>query len=396
MRRATLIACALLALGVSVPAQVYVPGDVPTNDAIPRNHRVASIETVAVGSRARISPDGTQVCYDYRNPLTGYYDILIADYPAFNNQQSIYQNHPDMPTQRNRGACRWYPTGEYLVWNQEVQTHYLDDDASIGNPGVGLYAQIYAMNLDTRAITILTSNPIKLTLVDGIESFATFNPIFNSTGEDLCYTQRYQTGVQGEEGDWRVRCMDIAISSGTLVSSNEVTAYTPPNNYAALMSILETPTRFLMAQNDAGEDFDTMDIILYRLDTMTTIKITETNSNWEEGSTVTPGGRVIFMSDLGMHHSLDITAATQKEYFLVDGLVAGLPMERLTFFNLQPAPESVSASATQPTGRYKNAAMPEIQSDGLCLLGTVGENNGTVASPSVELHIEKICFTSPL
>ena len=363
----------------------------------PRSPRVLSMDTMALGARPKISPDGTQVVYDTLNQVTGYYDVVIADYPTFANKRFPFQSNPTLPDQRNRGAAAWHPGGAYIVFGAEVQTHLSDDIPSIANPGLGNYTHIWSYNVSTGQLNQLTNNPVKLTAGDGIEVHASLFGVFDATGDFFYYTHRYQAGTHAPTGDWRIEGAAVTIAAGNLTIGAESTIYTPATGwYVVLMTVRSTQPAFCMASNHDGQAIDGMDIIAYNSSTTAVTKITDTPANWEEGSVCTPGGGVVFMSDYNLVHGADVAAASQREFFYVPTLVAGQSAERLTFYNSQPAPEAIISAADQPTGRYQNAAKPDYDSINNCILGTVGENTGTVASPAIKLFIKRICFRDGL
>lgn len=109
------------------------------------------------GARPRFAPSGDLVAFDRKNE-DGYYDVYIS---ALNGRivRSVTAEAGRFP--RNNGNPVFHPSGRFLVFISEESEHFLPRTKYLGDPGMGLFCNLWAIDLDTGRFTKLTNAPIK-------------------------------------------------------------------------------------------------------------------------------------------------------------------------------------------------------------------------------------------
>lgn len=360
----------------------------------PLNARNAAIRSIRIlqesGARPRFSHDGRQIVFD-RKGSDGYYNVFVSDLDG-RIVRSVTEGKQGI-AHRNNGNAIFHPSGRYLVFTSEASRHFGDENKALADPGVGLYSNYWAADLESQGFTQLTNVPVKQKLLDRIPSMAAVNPLFTPDGRTFIWTERYAEGGHNKWGLWHVMAALFEADRGRpVLSSHRMFISAGKGNYVTEMGFL-SPSQMLVAGNLNGQHEYGMDQYSYNFKTGDYTNLTNTPEIWDEDSCVAPNGRIIWMSNQSSSYHFDFSRAdwaaqpVTREYFIMDS--DGQHKQQLTHFNDSGAPEYlghrvlVAACSVSPDGRY--------------LAGTVGVDHGTGnRREDVELKVVLIEFSKPL
>jgi hypothetical protein len=341
------------------------------------------------GARPRFSRDGLQIVFDRKN-ADGYYQVFISD---LNGRivRSVTEGQPGVG-QRNNGNAIFHPSGRYVVFTSEADRHLGERIKALGDPGVGLFSNFWALDLESGRFTQLTHIPIKERPFDRIPAMASANPLFTPDGRTFMWTQRYAEGGHNKWGVWRVMAALFHGNSGEPSLSDERVFITPGRgNYVTEMAFL-SPTQMLVAGNLDGQHEYGMDQYAYNFKSGAYVNLTNTPEVWDEDSCVAPNGSIIWMSNQDSHYKFDFSRANwaeqpvTREYYMMD---REGHREQLTHFNDPDAPEYL--------GHRVLVAACHVSPDGRYLAGTLGIDHGTGnRRENVELKVVLVEFSRPL
>ncbi len=316
------------------------------------------------GARPRFSPDGSRIVFDRKNP-DGYYDVYLTDLQG-QNLLALTEGRPGI-AQRNNGNAVFDPSGRYGVFISEEEEHYSDNLQWMGDPGVGLFSNLWAADLNGERFWKLTDVPIKQTLADGIPAMAVVNPLFAPDGSSLLWTERYSEGGNHNWGLWRIKIAGFTVGADGPRLEGERVLFTPQTGtYVTAMGFL-SPTELLVAGNLDGQHEYGMDEYVLDLETGGLLNLTDSPALWEEGACVAPDGRIIIMSNAYSPYAYDFSDPAwsaqkmERDFIVMDADGGG--QQRLTYFNDPAAPEYlgwpviVAASDVSPDGRYLAATL---------------------------------------
>ena len=117
------------------------------------------------GARGCWSPDGRRIAFDRLN-ADGYYDLYVMELgetgitPITEGKVGIGQLH--------NGNAAWHPHGDLIVFISEESGHYGVENAWPGNPGVGVFCNLWAADAEGGRFWKLTDIPLKKERNDGI------------------------------------------------------------------------------------------------------------------------------------------------------------------------------------------------------------------------------------
>lgn len=334
------------------------------------NERVADIRVLQQsGARPRFSPDGLQIVFDRQN-ADGYYDVYLTDLLG-QSPTAVTEGKAGIG-QKNNGNAIFDPSGQYVIFISEVDEHYSDTLKWMGDPGVGLFSNLWAADPDGGNFWQLTDIPIKQALGDGIPAMAAVNPLFAPDGVTLLWTERYAEGGNNNWGLWRIKAADFIVAAEGPRLENERVLFTPQTGtYVTAMGFL-SPTELVLSGNLDGQHEYGMDEYVYDLQTGGLRNLTNTSDLWEEDASVTPSGQIIFMSNAYSPYVFDFSTPDwggqrmERDYIIVNG--DGSDQQRLTYFNDPAAPEYL--------GRSVIVAASDVSPDGRYMVGTLGVDFG--------------------
>ena len=339
------------------------------------------------GARPRFSPDGQWIIFDRKN-ADGYYDVYMTDLQG-QFLIELTEGKADIG-QKNNGNADFDPSGKYIVFLSEEEKHYSDVLKWTGDPGVGLFSNLWATDLNGDHFWKLTDIPIKQRLSDGIPAMAAVNPLFAPDDTILYWTERYAEGGNNNWGRWRIKAADFVIRADGPRLENERIAFTPQTGtYVTALGFL-SPTEIILSGNLDGQHEYGMDE--YVLDTQTgrLRNLTNTPTLWEEDATVTPSGQIIFMSNAFSPFVYDFSnpgwsaQKMERDYIIMSS--DGSNQQRLTYFNDPSAPEYLS--------RPVIVAASDVSTDGKYLIFSLGVDFGEKQRDMV-LKVVLIKFWSP-
>jgi Tol biopolymer transport system component len=360
--------------------------------SVARNPRIASMELVqAAGARPKWSPAGDRIVFDRRNS-DGLYDLYVADARG-QQPRALSQGRP-IP-QKHAGNGIYQPFGNFIVFQAQVEHHYLDawapfGQVPLGEPGVGLFNNLWAT--DGTQYWQLTDAPIKMTGDDGIPAIATVNPRFTWDSKTLIWTERHSEGGNNNWGLWQLKAADFVTGAGVPWLRNTRRLFTPSNGtYVTAMEVMG-PQLLLVAGNLDGQHEYGMDLYLLRTDTGAVVRnLTMSPKTWEEGACVAPSGRIVYMSNAASRRALDWSRdwagqPVERDYWIVNP--DGSARERLTYFNDPTAPEYTDWRSV--------TIICDISPDGRTMAATIGRDVGDQTQAWVLWQLWLIRFHEPL
>src|SRR3990172_11283693 len=129
-----------------------------------QNPLVANVRVLQQsGARPRFSTDGQRIVFDRKN-ADGYYDVYLTDLQGV-SPVAITDGKTAIG-QKNNGNADFDPSGKYIVFISEEEEHYSDNQKWTGDPGMGLFSNFWATDLNGEHFWKLTDIPIKQSLGD--------------------------------------------------------------------------------------------------------------------------------------------------------------------------------------------------------------------------------------
>jgi hypothetical protein len=360
-----------------------------------KNPLIDSIRIIqSPGVRPRFSPAGDRFVFDRKND-DGYFDVYISDLDG-NILMSLTDNKAGI-TQRNNGNAVFDSSGKWIIFVSESPSHYLDNVKAIGDPGVGLFSNLFAVDITGSHFWQITNVPMKHNLSDGVPAYAVVNPNFSRDGKTLIWTERYDD--QGKPGNqsvdwvkWRIQGGDFLIEDGIPRLDNVRTLFLPSKgNYVTYMGELPSGDWVLAGNMDGQHEYG-MDEYRYNPNTKELTNFTNTPLFWEEDASISPNSEIVYMTNKDSAYSYNIgdpdwaDQPMQREYYVMSE--NGTNNERLTYFNDPSAPEYF--------GRRVIVAASDFSPDGRNLLGTLGIDYGSEQRRNVTLMIALIKFKEPM
>lgn len=347
-------------------------GDKTTTLAVEssKNPMVKSIRIILQeGARPHFSPKGDSFVFDRKNS-DGYYDLYLADLEG-KIINSLTENNLNI-NQKNNGNGVYHPSGDYIVFISEENRHLQDHLKYLADPGVGLYCNFWAIDVASKKAWRLTDIPVKKRLRDKFPVIAVVNPHFTPDGKTLIWTERYAKGGHHNWGAWRIKAATFNLVNGRPQLSSETILFTPAKgNYVTFMDFPGVK-KLLFAGNLDGQHEYGMDQYVYDIPTKQLTNLTNTPEIWEEDSTVTHDGQIIYMTNQDSKYKYDFNNANwpsqpiERDYYIMKS--DGSEKERLTYFNDPAAPEYI--------GKRTLVAASDISPDGKTLAASIGVDFG--------------------
>jgi Tol biopolymer transport system component len=354
--------------------------------ACPPDRPVKNISIIQEnGGRMDWSPDGKLIVFDRQN-ADGYFDLYVMT-PEGKIVTSLTEGNPSI-AQRHNGNPAWHPSGKFIVFESEADKHYNAPDKWPGNPGIGVYANLWAITPDGTQTWKLTDVPIKQTLTDGLVAMGTLNPHFSRDGSKLVWTERFADG--GRWGKWRVRMADFIAAERAPHLANDRVVIAPAGKMGAYITAMDfspDASQLLLAGNLDGQDEFGMDQYIYDLKTGALKNLQNSPEIWEEDASWSPdGARIVYMTNLGSPMDFKnpdwYWQKRTREYWMMDA--DGSRKQPLTCFNIPGSPEYIPQGAI--------VAASSFSPDGKWLAGIVGVDYGTKDKADYRLKIGLIAF----
>ena len=305
-------------------------------------------------ARGRYSPNGSMVLFDAKH------DGKFFDVFEFNRITgaitSITDGNKRFP--RHAGNAVYDPSGRWIVFIAEEPNHNLATNpqfTGLGQPGIGLYNNLWSYDRVTKKYYKLTNIPIKTSVFDPTPSYATVNPKISADGLRIMWTELYANGpFAGHWGKWRVKIADFrghVLKNKQVVLDSQITCklrklYNPTlcedaslfGNYVTGMGFHPLDRNvLLLAGNLDGQHVYGMDLYIYKLLGKFLFNVTRDADDWTEGSTWTTNGQGIITMSFRLFTSppMDtsdlnwVAQETWREYWLLSS--DGKARSRLTY-----------------------------------------------------------------
>lgn len=306
-------------------------------------------------ARGRYAPNGLHIIFDAKHD-GGFFDVFELD-NTDEKITSITDGDPRFP--RHAGNAVYDPTGRWIIFIAEEPQHYLADNpyfSDLGQPGIGLYNNLWSYDRVTKNFFKLTNIPIKTWIGDPTPNYATVNPKLSADGSHIMWTELYENGpFAGHWGKWRVKIAEFngnSLSNTRIVLDSEIRCklrklFTP--------NVCEDPSLFgnyvtgmgfhplnrdviLVAGNMDAQHVYGIDLYVYNVRDKALFKVTRDADDWTEGSTWTHDGQgIITMSfrpfllpPLDTSDPNWVAQETWREYWSMTPV--GTQRSRLTYF----------------------------------------------------------------
>jgi len=330
------------------------------------------------GARPHWSPDSKSILFDRRGS-DGYADVYMTD---LSGNVSDVTSEKSGIGKKNNGNAVFHPSGDFVVFISEEEKHFLSRNKLMGDPGLGLYCNLWATDAKGSKFWQLTDIPIRRKMFEKTPVVATVNPHFNEDGSMLVWTERYDRG--GNWGKWRVKGADFVVRGGSPKLENERVLFQPSTgNYVTAMGFLGSH-RLLVAGNLEGQHEFGMDLYSLNIKSKRVKNLLSTPDLWEEGACISPDRkRIVFMSNRDSPYKLDqgnknwASQLLEREYYMINSDGSGL--ERLTYFN--------DSSAKEYLGGRNMVAVCEFSPNGRYIAGTLGIDTGKRKKRALELKL---------
>jgi Tol biopolymer transport system component len=364
-----------------------------TADSCPRDCLIDNISIIQKkAAHGSFAPDDSRIVVDRSNDSDPFYDLYVIDLDG-NTTQSLTDGNP-LVNQRGNSWPVWHPTEDYIVFQSEEEQHWLLENTSLSDPGLGLFHNLYAMRIDGEQIWKLTDIPIKQTVSDEIPVYACVNPTFNMDGSKLMWTERYKGDEIGGWGwgFWRIKMADFIIGPNGPELQNIMVVLDPSEycgsndcQYANGMAFIDDAT-ILVAGNLNGQHVYGMDLYRYDLTSKQLTNLLDTPEYWEEGAAYA-NGRIVYMTNIDSEYRIDFNdpdwpnQPRTREYWIMNS--DGSNKRRLTYFNSPHSPEYQDLSQERRT----IVAKCSFSHDGSKMIGTVGFDNGGIDTVEMTLNL---------
>jgi len=300
---------------------------------------------LAVTGITTIKTYGKSVDWSHANGLVvtarplfdGYYDLLVFDPDAPEQESYLTHNAPGAP-QKHNGNPAWHPTGEYIVFT--AQNEDVEDDEyydSVAIPGKGVNCNLWLTDREGSAFWQLTF----LDTSYGYDAPAVIHPQFSPDGSRIFWAERVAAHDGFLWGEWILKVAELVVDDdGARLEHVDILVPGEQSAFYESHDFDSSGQRILFCGNLAtGQHEVGMDI--YRLDLQTgdLARLTETWSDWDEHAHWSPdGSRIAWMSsadlDLGWPESLgpqEWPDYLKTELWMMDA--DGSNEQRLTWFN---------------------------------------------------------------
>ena len=356
------------------------------DDGLFRDREVRSIEIIQEnGGRADWSPAGDKIVFDRQN-ADGYFDLDVMT-PDGTIVSSVTAGNP-LINQRHNGNPAWHPAGKYIIFLSEEERHYGAANKWPGNPGIGVFCNLWATDEGAKRFWKLTDIPMKQEKEDRIPAMGALNPHFSRDGSRLMWTERYGEG--GKWGAWRVKVADFREDDQGPRLENEAVLFQPGPGmglYVTALDFSPDDSTVLLAGNLDGQDEFGMDQYLFDPRTGELANLQNSPEVWEEDASWSPDGqRIVYMTNLGSPLDFDdpdwYWQPHTGEYWAMNS--DGSDKRRLTYFNQPGYPEYV--------GRPAIVAASSFDPEGKRLVGILGVDYGSGEKADFKLKLVLIEF----
>lgn len=276
----------------------------------------------------------------------GFRDVFIGDLNG-NYLTALTHERAGLP-QRHNGNGRANPAGTFVVFNSEADEHYQDEVTTSSDPGIGQYANLWAIHVESGTVSQLTDVPIKLAVDDGIPVYANCNPQWSADGSTLYWAEMYSN--VGFSGSWRIRSATFAIDGETASLTDDVAIYTAPvSTLLSPMGVIDANTILTAGTLNLQHTYR-MDLYVVDHVTDTWRNLTRTMSEpkqaWDEDACLSPTSDwLVYMSTKDMAlppidesvGGLGGVSPRTRDYYMVK--TDGTGTQRLTYFQDPTAPE---------------------------------------------------------
>jgi Tol biopolymer transport system component len=273
------------------------------------------------GGRLDWSRDGRMVVFD-RKGDDGKYDLYMSIDSG--EPKALTVNHPDLPNgeRRNFGQPAFDPTGRYIVFQAEKETHPLCFELST-NPGAGIYNDIWIYDLQT-------NKAWPLWVVPNDKHHGVLHPQFSHDGKQLSWSDLYKSAKISDPalaaGAWKLKVADFSPRD-----LSNVKEYQPGGEVIYENHGFTTDDQWLLFTTNWDENNPVTNSQIYKMHLKTQEIVQLTDRDYNEHAHMSPDGKyIVWMStrDLGGQGNM---YKVGTEYWIMRSDGSG--KQRLTYFN---------------------------------------------------------------
>jgi len=160
--------------------------------------------------RPEWSPIGNEFIAYHTREKDGYYDIHLMKADG-SEDRCLTRDHPELPN-GHIGQPSWHPSGEWIVFQAEKESHVLPKVGALAAPGIGFHNDVWIMSRDGKKIFRLTDLKTKMKVRDRTPTCGILQPHFSHDGKKLSWSERVDNG--GKWGKWVIRVVEFEVNRG--------------------------------------------------------------------------------------------------------------------------------------------------------------------------------------
>jgi len=246
-------------------------------------------------------------------------------------------------TQKHNGNPAWHPSGEYILFQSEMESHI--GSSKFSEPGSGLWCNLYLMTSDGKKFWKLTDYS------SGGEGRGVLHPHFSPDGKRILWAERVGNlkGAKQDWGEWALKVADLIFDKDQNPHLENIKTFQPAEQPAFLETHGFSPDsrKIIFCSNiKKGQHCTGIDICTLELETGKLENLTDSFFDWDEHAHFSPDGkRIVWMCSAGYKFTADSLKSVSKETDVHTDLwmmdADGKNKRRLTYFNEKGHPEYI-------------------------------------------------------
>ena len=297
------------------------PGASPTCTARPP---IESAVFVQSGFGANWSHANGRIAYNRQDTDTLHHVFTIN--PDGSDEERFGQRNPNFP-RRTTGSPVWHPSGKYLAFVAEKDSHPRGSTGSL--PGWGGFSDLWLATADGSQTWQLTNTPSD-------RDHGTLLPEFSPDGRLLEWTERTRAGnvfsLDQFGGYWVIKLADFVDDPDGPRLENIRTIGPNGDAFNETGGFNSDASGIVFTSNYATRNFFQNEVFYLDLSSQQIARLTNDHNAYSEHPRFTPDGRIIWMSSEG--HP---TGQGGTDWWIMDA--DGSNKTRLTYFNDPSSPE---------------------------------------------------------
>ena len=291
-----------------------------------------TVTTLQAGGRVDWARSHGLIAYDRAPQTNAYFDVHVRSLDGSVNYcltcDATVRQLADL--RKNKGNPAWHPSGDYIVFQSEIDTS--DVAPNVSSPGRGVNNVLWLTDARGTRFTPLTSASAD-TPATGV-----LHPHFSEDGARLSWTEMYEPFspvIPGKMfGYWRLKSARFVTGDGG-PRLEDIETYQPMvEGFYENHGFSPDGALLLFSSNAARSGYlDRLNADIFTLDLASGALVRLTDSGYNEHASYFPGARrILWMSNRGnLQRGTDLWVMDAPD---------GMRPERLSFFNRRGCPEA--------------------------------------------------------